>query len=270
MPVGSIPPHKFVRYTTDGRSYTELPDEDEGKTFHTMVEVYVDDFMSLVIPISKAQLLHTASAVMSGIHDMFLANDEDDGDDPISEKKLKKQEGQYSTIKTLLAFDFDGINKTMWLEPAKRKKLLTILRGWVRKGHWGTAGIPFKEFEATIAKIRHAFTCVPMGVSLLSPCNRILKARPNYVYLNKNIRVLTAIEGCRTLLRESTTEPTRCHQLVSGWPDYIGFVNASGHGAGGVVIGELGGNGRQMCRTIYKRQRIGGDASRTSTWKWRD
>ena len=112
------------------------------------------------------------------------------------------------TIKTLLGFDFDGINKTMWLEPAKRKKLLTILRGWIRTGHWGTAGIPFKEFEATIAKI----PCIPMGVSLLSPCNRILKAKPNYVYLNKNIRVLTAIEGCRTLLRESTTEPTRCRQ----------------------------------------------------------
>ncbi len=48
-----------------------------------------------------------------------------------------------------------------------------------------------------------------------------------------------AVEGCRTLLRESTKEPTRCQQLVTGWPDYIGFVDALGHGAGGVVIGEL-------------------------------
>jgi hypothetical protein len=48
-----------------------------------------------------------------------------------------------------------------------------------------------------------------------------------------------AVEGCRTLLRESTKGPTCCRQLVTGWPDYIGFVDASGHGAGGVVIGEL-------------------------------
>jgi hypothetical protein len=27
--------------------------------------------------------------------------------------------------------------------------------------------------------------------------------------------------------------------LVSGWPDYIGIVDASGHGVGGVVFGEL-------------------------------
>ncbi len=126
----------------------------------------------------------------------------------------------------------------MWLE-AKREKLLTILRGWIRTGHRGSAGIPFKEFELTIAKIQHAFTCIPMGASLLSPCNRNLKLQPSYVYLNRNKRVLTSIEGCRTLLRESTREPTRCRELIPGWPDYIGFVDASGHGAGGVVIGEL-------------------------------
>lgn len=126
----------------------------------------------------------------------------------------------------------------MWLETAKREKLLTILRGWIRTGHRGAAGIPFKEFESTIAKIRHAFTCIPMGNSLLSACNRILKVKPPFIYLNRNKRLLTSLEGCRTLLRESTKDPTRCRQLIQGWPDYIGFVDASGHGAGGVIIGE--------------------------------
>jgi hypothetical protein len=167
MPVGSIPAHKFSKYTANGESYGELAEDHDGQPFRTMIEVYVDDFMSLVIPISKSQLEHTAAAVMTGIHDVFPANDEDDGDDPISEKKLKKLEGQYSTAKTLLGFDFDGIHKTMWLEAAKREKLLTILRGWIRTGHRGSAGIPFKEFESTIAKIRHAFTCIPMGASPL-------------------------------------------------------------------------------------------------------
>jgi hypothetical protein len=239
MPVGSLPDHKFTGYTVGGESYYELPDIETGETFHSMVEVYVDDFMSLVIPVSQSQLVHTATAVMTGIHDVFPANDDNNGDDPISENKLKKLEGQYSTIKTLLGFDFDGESKTMWLEAAKREKLLTILRGWIRTGHKGTAGIPFKEFESTIQKIRHAFTSIPMGISLLSPCNRILKSKPAYVYINRNKRILTAIEGCRTLLRESTKQPTRCRQLVTGWPDYIGFVDASSHGAGGVVIGEL-------------------------------
>ena len=100
--------------------------------------------MSLVIPVSQSQLKHVAAAVMTGIHDVFPAHEDNDGDDPISEKILKQLEARYATLKTLLGFDFDGINKTMWLEYAKHEKLLTILRGWIRTGHRGTAGIHFK------------------------------------------------------------------------------------------------------------------------------
>jgi hypothetical protein len=46
---------------------------------------------------------------------------------PISDKKLLKGEGRYSLFKTLLGFDFDGQQKTMWLEEEKRTKLLIIL-----------------------------------------------------------------------------------------------------------------------------------------------
>ncbi len=109
----------------------------------------------------------------------------------------------------------------------------------MQTGTRGTAGIPFKEFEATVAKIRHAFTCIPAGVGLLSPCNRVLRARPAYVFLNCNQRLLTAVEGCHTLLRESTREPTKCWELMCGWPDFIGIVDASGQGVSGVILGEL-------------------------------
>ena len=90
MPVGKIPAHKFSKYTVGGESYSDLQEDDDGEPFRTMIEVYVDDFMSLVIPISKSQLQHTADAVMTGIHDIFPADDVNDDDDPILEKKLKK------------------------------------------------------------------------------------------------------------------------------------------------------------------------------------
>jgi hypothetical protein len=51
--------------------------------------------------------------------------------------------------------------------------------------------------------------------------------------------VLTAIEWCRSLLRESTKEPTNCRDLICGWPDFVGIVDASSHGVGGVIFGEL-------------------------------
>ena len=65
---------------------------------------------------------------MHGIHDVFPPNN-NDGEDPISEKKMKKGEGLYDTEKALLGFDFGGDAKTMWLESAKQEKLLTILKG---------------------------------------------------------------------------------------------------------------------------------------------
>ena len=45
--------------------------------------MYIDDFMCIVIPTSKAQLDHVANAIMRGIHDMFPA-DIIDSNDPIS------------------------------------------------------------------------------------------------------------------------------------------------------------------------------------------
>ena len=56
MPVGSLPDHKFTGYTVGGESYSGLPIDHPGHTFRSMIEVYMDDFMSLVIPVSQAQL----------------------------------------------------------------------------------------------------------------------------------------------------------------------------------------------------------------------
>ncbi len=42
---------------------------------------------------------------MTGIHDV-LPPDNDDSNNPISEKKLRQQEGQFSMRKMLLGFDF--------------------------------------------------------------------------------------------------------------------------------------------------------------------
>ncbi len=116
--------------------------------------------MRLAIPVSREQLRHVANAIMHGIHDVFPP-DAVDSNDPILERKLKKGKGMYKTRKILLGFDFDGKAKTMWLESAECKTLLTILKGWIRTGKQGSAGVPFGKFESTIAKIRHAFTSIP-------------------------------------------------------------------------------------------------------------
>jgi hypothetical protein len=110
---------------------------------------------------------------MHRIHDVFPADD-NNANDPISKNKLMKGEGAMSTTKTILGFDFDGMEKTMWLEFAKRNQLLMILHSWIQTSKRSAHGIPFKEFESVLAKIRHAFTALPAELGLLSPCNAVL------------------------------------------------------------------------------------------------
>jgi hypothetical protein len=117
--VGTLPPHKFTRYVVGNQAYNELPEQyDLFKFFRYLLEVYVDDFVSLVIPTSQEQLRHVSTGTMMGIHDVFPA-DNNNSNDPISERKLKQRDGEYATMKTILHFDFDRDNKTIWLEEAK-------------------------------------------------------------------------------------------------------------------------------------------------------
>jgi hypothetical protein len=110
-PLNLLPPHKFVKYTIGDPEYEALSELQKGNNGYVyMLEVYVDNFMSLKIPASREQIRHVAMAVMTGIHDVF-SPDDINNDDPISEKKLKKGEGTYSARKTLLGFDFIGRKK---------------------------------------------------------------------------------------------------------------------------------------------------------------
>ncbi len=97
--VGLLPAHKFTHYTQGDNKATLLPGEETGacpgRGLRYSVEVYVDNFMSIVIPTSKAQLDHVANAIMRGIHDVFPA-DIIDSNNPILKKKLKR--GRLSTV----------------------------------------------------------------------------------------------------------------------------------------------------------------------------
>jgi hypothetical protein len=151
--MGTPPPHKFTNYVIGNQAYTDLPERDAlDNLFRYLLVVYVDNFVSLVIPTSREQLRHVSTGTMTGTHYVFPADDID-SNDPISEKKLKQLDGEYSTKKTILGFDFEGIKKTILLEEAKRAHLLTVLHGWIRSSKSELSGIPFKESETVVAKI---------------------------------------------------------------------------------------------------------------------
>ncbi len=99
-----------------------------------------------------------------------------------------------STQKTLLGFDFDGEDKTLWLEEGKWNQTLTTLHGWLHtRTATGQHGISFKEFESVVAWLRHAFMALPAGLGLLLPCNAILRKQPHLVCMQRNKALREAI-----------------------------------------------------------------------------
>jgi hypothetical protein len=55
--MGTLPHHKFTNYVVGNQAYEDLPERDDlDNIFRYLLEVYVDDFVSLVIPTSREQL----------------------------------------------------------------------------------------------------------------------------------------------------------------------------------------------------------------------
>ena len=174
--------------------------------------------------------------MMYGIHDVFLPDDDVDND-PISRKKLNKGEAVWANVKEILGMTFDGTEKTIWLAADKRDALIRTLHTWIRMAKRG-GGVLFEEFRSVMAKTQHAFITIPAGKGLLSPFYSLLAIRPPLVFLHKNQPLFNAVIDCRTFLHETVSSPTKCKNLVPGWPDFVGITDASGHGAGGVIVGE--------------------------------
>ena len=98
MPVGSITPHKFLHHTQTHADYKTLPVLTENDELYYMLEVFVDDFIKLAIPVAQSQLDHLASTTMAGVQDVFPPHPKSTLD-PISEKKLIKGDGEWAPVK---------------------------------------------------------------------------------------------------------------------------------------------------------------------------
>ena len=234
--IGTLPKHKFNSWA--GVIEAKINTHRKRDLLQYLLEVYVDNFIVCIIPTTKQQVDHVAQAIPHGIHGVFPPS-ADDETDPTSVKKLCKGKGTFAILKYLLGFEFDGIDKLIWLEATKHASLLTILHQWIRGSVKAKRGIPFVKFESVISKLQHAFTVLREGRGLLSPCNWIIQRRPQVVYLHRDGALMEAIQDIRTILQALTISPTQCKDLVAAWPDYIGIVDASSHGVRGVIIGEL-------------------------------
>ena len=69
-------------------------------------------------------------------------------------------------------------------------------------------GVPFKQIEKLIRKIRYTETAVPTGKTLMTPINKILKVKPRMVTWKDFPDTNQAFQDWITLLKEAARAPT--------------------------------------------------------------
>ncbi len=170
--IGSLPEHKFKAWV--GATMAMVNNDMAQRDLRYVMEVYVNDYISCIVPTSRKQIEHIARGILHGIHNIFPPGT-DNSNDLILAKKLRKGDGAFETNKCLLGFDFAGVNKTIWLEEEKQAALLMILHHWIRGATKAKWGIPFAEFDLVTAKFRHVLMALREGCGLLSLCNQVIQ-----------------------------------------------------------------------------------------------
>eukprot|EP00956_Cyclotella_meneghiniana_P026593 scaffold57877_cov41-Cyclotella_meneghiniana.AAC.4 len=85
MELGILSSHKFVEYAMGSDDVKALPKKSDSNDFKYFLDMYVDDYLAMAIATSQEQIEHVSNAVMTGVHDVFPA-DSNDENDPLSLK----------------------------------------------------------------------------------------------------------------------------------------------------------------------------------------
>ena len=215
---------------------------------HQMSAVYVDDFILAAVQDMAGKLLQrTARATLHAIHSIFqtpAATGTLDAKDPISEKKLAKGDARWATLKEILGYWLDGISRMVQLPPPRADDLLKEVASVLRKRR-----VPLKRFRSLVGRLQHAARILPSARAFFTPLNNALRGLPGYIGLSRHGEVRNALLDMTNVVRNLASRPTHVNELVQADnPDYIGYCDASGFGAGGVWFG-----GQQQLAAIVWR-----------------
>jgi hypothetical protein len=223
-----IPFHPMEHYVMTGS-----PDDPDhhNPTTTNLVEVFVDDFIGVTNNINSQHLRRFARSLLHGIHCIFPPPSVSGhkGGDPLSESKMKQGDGQWKFSKEVLGWIFNGKNFTIELPPKKITKIEALLKAIIKR-----PDSSLKRYQEMAGKLQHASFGMPAGKGLFSPIYNEMKNDPDTIKITPELK--QALQDWITILRRIGSRPTSVLELTPGPPAYIGYVDASGFGAGGVWI----------------------------------
>jgi hypothetical protein len=235
MKQDSLPEHRFEQQMFD-ETYNDSITPQE---LANLIEVFVDDYIAISNAASKEQLLHISRAMLHGIHSIFPPPDVTGhaGEDPIAQKKMKEGEGLWQDCKEILGWLFDGKAYTISLpekkiaaivaEINKIKKISNHKQGRNRR-------VPLNRWQKLAGKLLHASFGLVGGKAMFSPIWKAMEGSPKFIQFNPALS--ECLKDWKYILKNMFKNPTDISLLVAEYPDFTGYLDACGLGAGGVLL----------------------------------
>ena len=196
--------------------------------FITLFEVFVDDFVGYTNDGSSDHLRKVSRAMIHGIHSIFPPPEisKHNGEDPISESKIAKGEGLWSTEKEVLGWIFNGSNYTIRLPEKKVKDIILQIRKMLQKKRPS-----LNRYQRLAGKLQHASYGLPGGRGFFSPIQMAMVGDPEFINLTPALK--ECLKDWQIVIRHMEKNPTSVLQLVTDYPSYIGYSDSCGIGTGG-------------------------------------
>ena len=194
------------------------------------IEVFVDDFIAMCQDVRR--IPHLTRSVLHGVEQVFPGPEvtgHSQGREPVSKKKIKRGEADWTVRKVVLGWLLDGDRRTIELPDDKAKEYAEELRKLMRRKK-----IPVARFRKIVGKLRFAAFCLPAGRALMTPLNMAMKGDPSSIPSGKKTEVRESLGDWLQLIKSLKERPTSVHEIVSTNVDFYGFCDACNTGAGGV------------------------------------
>lgn len=228
---GSLPKHHLLYYMVPPNKWPEQQINSIGNNFLKLLEVYVDDFCTLVQTTNPAELRHVSNSLLHAIYDLFppVGSKHHNLEEPMSIKKLRQRDGEWDNQKEILGWLFDEARRILELPRDKLEDITQEIKTILRMKR-----IPFTRFWRIVGKLWHAAIGLPAGRGLCLLFNRTLAQEPRQVHMGPKGAVHRAFRDCLRLLGDMTKRPTHVNELVVRAFSDLGNVDASDAGVGGV------------------------------------
>lgn len=216
------------------------------------VDVYMDDLVSLTQGSAsfRGRARRTLFECIDAVLRPLSESDNPRRKEPNSTKKLEKGDAAWTTRKVVLGWLLDTVRRTIELPPHRVSRLQELLGGVPRHQRRTSR----QKWQQLLGELRSMVLAIPGGRGLLSQLQSVLvhspHARPtDRLTLSKPVH--DQLDDLRWLARDLAARPTRWGEVVDSDPAFLGAVDASAAGMGGVWL-----DTRQLRPPLMWRQRF--------------